>query len=108
MLDFIINFAYGWYIRGSKKFWNGAFGFIKSMDSDLGVIANIYNWTSPLYGDYSYGGRIIGPIFRTGRIFLGSAVCMVVFLTALAVYVIWLALPAVVLIMFFSNLLTFV
>lgn len=108
MLDFIINFAYGWYIRGSKKFWNGIFGFIKSMDGDLGVVANVYNWTSPLYGDYSYSGRIIGPIFRTARIFIGSLVYIVVFLTALGVYAVWLALPAVVLIMFFSNLLTFV
>lgn len=108
MLDFIINFASGWYIRGSKKFWNGAFGFIKSMDSDLGVVANVYNWTSPLYGDYSYCGMIIGPIFRTARIFIGSAVYLVVFLVALGAYVVCLALPAVILIMFFSNLLTLI
>ncbi len=108
MFSFIRDFVYGWYVRGSKKFWSGALGFIKFMDRDFGVAANIYNWTSPLYGDYSYGGRIIGPIFRTARIFLGLAVYAIAFFAALFAYIIWLALPAIVLIMFFLNLLAII
>lgn len=74
------------------------------MDRDFGVVANVYNWTSPLYGDYSYVGKIAGPIFRTLRIIIGSAFYLGVIIFSLFLYAVWLALPPLIAIMIISNL----
>lgn len=104
MLDSIAKFAYEWYFIDSKGFWSGVVKFIKTTDRDLGIVANIYNWTSPLYGDYSYFGKITGPIFRTMRIIIGSVFYLGVIVFCLFLYAIWLALPAVIAVMIISNL----
>jgi hypothetical protein len=104
MLNSIAKFAYQWYFAGSKGFWGGVVKFIKTMDRDLGVVANIYNWTSPLYGDYSYIGKVAGPIFRTLRIFIGSVFYLGVVIFAFFLYAVWLVLPALIGFMIVSNL----
>lgn len=104
MLDSLAKFAYEWYFIGSKGFWSGVANFIKTTDRNFGVIANIYNWTSPLYGDYSYAGKIMGPIFRTLRIVFGSIFYLSVIIFSLFLYAVWLALPAVIAIMIILNL----
>lgn len=104
MFDFLIRFAYRWYISDSKNFWIGVVRFIKTTDRDFGVAANIYNWTSPLYGDYSYFGKIAGPIFRTSRIITGSVFYLGVIIFAFFIYAVWLALPPLIAIMIISNL----
>lgn len=101
----LIKFAYNWYIEDSKNFWNGVLKFIKTMDRDFGVVANIYNWANPLYGDYSYIGRAVGPLFRTLRIFTGVLVYAAVALFAVFLYVFWLVLPLLVVAMIILNLL---
>lgn len=105
MLNSIGKFAYEWYFVDSRGFWNGVLGFIKFMDRDFGVVANAYNWTSPLYGDYSYVGRAIGPLFRTFRILIGGLVYIAIILFAIFLYSLWLALPLLVVTMISLNLL---
>lgn len=105
MLNSISKFAYEWYFVDSKGFWGGVIKFIKIMDRDFGVVANVYNWTSPLYGDYSYIGRAIGPLFRTFRILVGLAFYAAIFLFALFLYALWLVLPLLVAAMVIVNLL---
>lgn len=78
--------------------------FIKFMDRDLGVMANIYNWTSPLYGDYSYIGRAIGPVLRTFRIFVGLLAYLGITIIAFGFYIIWIVLPLGILAMIYLNL----
>lgn len=104
MLNFFGKFAYQWYIADSRSFWNGFLDFIKFIDRDFGVVANVYNWLNPLYGDYSWVGKLIGPFLRTGRIFFGLFIYAIFFTVALSVYFLWLALPMTVVVMVLNNL----
>lgn len=104
MLYSVAKFAYKWYFTDSKNYWNGVMIFIRFMDRDLGLVANVYNWTSPLYGDYSYIGRVIGPILRTFRIFLSALAYLGIIIIAISFYLLWLALPVGVLAMIVLNL----
>lgn len=101
----IIKFFYGWYIDDTINFWSWFVGFLKMLDRDIGLIGNVQNWTSPLYGDYSYLGRVAGPIFRTMRIFFGMSLYTVLILISLAVYLFWIILPMAVIAMIILNLL---
>lgn len=78
--------------------------FIKAMDGDFGVMANVYNWTSPLYGDYSYIGRAVGPLFRTFRILAGLMFYAAIFILSIGMYILWFVLPLLVVIMIVLNL----
>lgn len=106
MLKFISQIIYNWYFLDSKTYWNEVILFIKFMDRDLGVIANIYNWTSPLYGDYSLIGKAIGPILRTLRIFVGGLAHLIILIIAFFLFIFWLALPLGILAMIFLNLMS--
>ncbi len=104
MLNSVAKFVFKWYLTDSKTYWDGVISFIKFMDRDLGLVANIYNWTSPLYGDYSLIGKAIGPIFRTFRIILSAFAYLGIIIIAFFLYVLWLALPLGILAMIFLNL----
>ena len=47
----------------------------------------------PLYGDYSVVGRILGPIFRTGRLLMGGVAHLVVLVLFVAAWLAWIAVP---------------
>jgi len=105
MNNFIINFFYGWYIDDTKNFYNWFLKYFKTLDRDIGLIGNLQNWTSPLYGDYSAAGRIIGPILRTFRILFGLAFYAVIAFFSLTGYLFWIILPLMAIKMIFLNLL---
>ena len=98
------NFLYFWYIKSSGDFWRSEISFIKGIERDIGIIINLKLITQPIFGDYTYIGRIIGPIFRLGRVIFG--VIMVSFSLCLvaALYFFWILLPPVAAIMIFKNL----
>jgi hypothetical protein len=60
----IIDFFSFWYITSSKAFWNKEISFIRGIERDMGVLINLKLMFQPIFGDYSYMGRVIGPIFR--------------------------------------------
>lgn len=47
----------------------------------------------PLYKDYSILGRLLGIIFRTMRLFVGSVVYSVLFVIIICVYFTWILIP---------------
>jgi len=47
----------------------------------------------PMYGDYSFTGRILGFFLRIIRIAVGGIIYAVIFLIAIILYLIWIALP---------------
>ncbi len=91
-----------------KIFGIGFFNFLRMLDRSVGLIGNLQNWTSPLYGDYSLIGVVVGPILRTLRIFFGLAFYMAIAVFSLAVYLFWIILPIAVIIIVFLNLLVLV
>ncbi|MBU3925151.1 MAG: hypothetical protein V1732_03590 [Patescibacteria group bacterium] len=108
MFSFIVNFFYGWYVDDTINFWNWFVNCLKTLDRTVGLIGNIQNWTSPLYGDYSYIGVVAGPIFRTLRIFFGIALYAAIAIFSAIVYLFWIILPIAVVIMVFLNLLVLI
>ena len=47
----------------------------------------------PVFGDYSIIGRIIGPIFRVGRLLIASVLYLIIFIIAGIGYVVWVLVP---------------
>ena len=100
---FIKNFFKFWYIEGSNSFWEKSFFILKDFESEVAVIPTFYNLFSPLYQDYSIMGRFIGPVFRIFRIIFGLALYVILIALISVCYLIWMALPPLVLIMILLN-----
>jgi len=100
----IKRFFYLWYITESKNFWRKELAFLQQVERDIGVRINMKLWLQPIYGDYSYEGRVIGPIFRTFRIFIGLGIEAVSVIAIVGFYLIWLVIPPLVFFMIVWNL----
>jgi len=70
---------------------------MRSVDQSFAVAITLRHFFEPLYKDYSIVGRILGIFFRTFRVVIGGIFYL--FLAALfgVVYIIWIAIPAVIL-----------
>ncbi len=100
----IIDFFSFWYITSSKAFWYKEIYFIKGIERDMGVLINLKLMFQPIFGDYSYMGRVIGPIFRLGRVLIGFIIMAVSIVAVTAIYLIWIILPPLAFLMVFLNL----
>jgi len=100
----IKHFFYFWYIKSSEGFWKEEILFIKQIERDIGIIINIKLIFKPIYGDYSYMGRVVGPIFRFGRVIVGIAIITVSAVFITCAYLIWIILPPLTFLMILSNL----
>ncbi|MBW6440787.1 hypothetical protein K0B03_02015 [Patescibacteria group bacterium] len=100
----ILNFFYVWYVQSSKDFWHKEISFIKGIERDIGVLINLKLLFQPIFGDYSYLGRVIGPILRMGRVLIGLFIVLVSIIAVLIVYLIWILLPPITFLMVYSNL----
>ena len=99
-----IKFFHFWYVQSSKDFWNKEASFLKQIERDLGVIINLKLIFQPIFGDYSYMGRVIGPIFRLGRVFIGFIIMVASIFVVILIYLIWIILPPLAFLMVFLNL----
>jgi hypothetical protein len=108
MQSIVINFFYNWYIDDTKNFFNWFAGYIRSLDRTIGLVGNLQNWTSPLFGDYSYIGVVVGPIMRTIRIFFGANLYLAVTIFSMAIYLFWIILPILVIAMVYLNFLVLI
>ena len=99
-----IKFFHFWYVQSSKDFWNREVAFLKQIEKDLGVIINLKLIFQPIFGDYSYMGRIIGPVFRLGRVFIGFIIMVASIFIVLTIYLLWIILPPLAFLMVFLNL----
>ncbi|MFA6897189.1 MAG: hypothetical protein WCQ96_02810 [Patescibacteria group bacterium] len=104
ILKGIAGFLFFWYVQGSKDFWRREINMVKGVERDIGILINLKLILQPIYGDYSLIGKLIGPIFRLGRVLLGCL--FVILLSGLIVvcYALWLLLPPVALVMICKNL----
>lgn len=73
-------------------------------DQRFALAITLRHFFEPLYKDYSIIGRILGIVFRSVRVLIGGACYLILALAFAAVYLIWLAIPAVILIYAAKNI----
>jgi len=101
----MFGFFYIWYVQSSKSFWTKEISFLKQVERDIGIKINLRLIAEPIYGDYSYLGRVIGPLFRLVRVLVGLLIVGTSFVLIILAYIVWVILPPLTLWMFVSNLL---
>lgn len=91
------GFFHHWYIDGSRAIGNQYMLTLTAVDQAFAIRITLRHFFEPLYKDYSIIGRILGVIFRTGRILIGGAVYVLVTLAFAIVYIIWIGIPVAIL-----------
>jgi len=93
-LKFLLN---DWFVLKPKAILNLLVEIIKDLDKNFAVAINLKLILKPLYKDYSLIGRIIGPIFRFFRVFVGGIIYLLIALVFLLVILVWiLILPFII------------
>src|SRR3990167_2139634 len=88
------DFFHHWYVDGSRGFFHAFITFLERLDRTFAVRITMRYFFSPLYKDYTAPGRILGVVFRSGRIVIGLAVYAAAACVFLVLYGAWLVLPA--------------
>jgi hypothetical protein len=89
------DFFHHWYIDGSRVFGDRFMLTLTAADQSFAVAITLRHFFEPLYKDYSIIGRILGIIFRTGRVLIGAVVYLFIAAVFAVVYVVWLLIPVV-------------
>lgn len=77
---------------------------MRSVEREIGVVINLKLITQPIFGDYSYTGRFLGPFFRFCRVVIGLILLSISLISIIFLYLIWILLPPVTVYMVFINL----
>jgi hypothetical protein len=99
-----IDFFHHWYVDGSRVIIHRFISTLESLDRSLAVKITLLHFFEPLYKDYTIIGRILGVIFRTGRILVGSVVYLFLLAVFGVLYLVWLAIPAIILFYAFRKI----
>lgn len=89
-----IDAFHHWYVDGSRAIGHRFVETLATADRSLAIKETARHFFQPLYRDYTAVGRVLGVIFRTGRILVGVVVYAVVAVFFALFYLAWLALPA--------------
>jgi hypothetical protein len=92
-----LDFFHHWYIDGSRVIGRHFMATITAADQSLAVAITLRHFFEPLYKDYSIIGRILGVVFRTGRVLIGGVLYIILALVYAIAYLLWIAIPAVIL-----------
>lgn len=92
-----LDFFHHWYVDGSRVIGRRFMATLTSLDQSLAVAITLRHFFEPLYKDYSIIGRILGIVFRSVRVAIGGVLYFFVALVFAIFYVIWLAIPAIIL-----------
>ncbi len=89
----LAGFFAHWYVDGTR-FFRARYRLVsRSLEDAVASRAQLHLLFRPLYGDYSFVGRIIGPIFRMGRLAGGLAAHALIASLFLAGWLLWAAFP---------------
>src|SRR6185436_3340892 len=92
------DFFTHWYVDGSRAFGRTFIETLANIDQIIALKITLRYFFQPLYKDYTIMGRILGVIFRTLRILLGIIIYPIIIAAVLAVYLVWVAIPVLILI----------
>ncbi|MBI4128168.1 MAG: hypothetical protein HY459_03810 [Parcubacteria group bacterium] len=90
----IFGFFDDWYYQKPRAYWRAVLGLIASVDRDMAVAVMVRLFFTPLYGDYSGIGRVVGPLFRLLRIIAGMFIYLLILLVGTVFFLIFIVLPA--------------
>ncbi|HVM76714.1 MAG TPA: hypothetical protein VMU07_01000 [Candidatus Paceibacterota bacterium] len=90
------DFFHHWYVDGSRSIAHAFISTLTAADRTFAVKITLQHFFEPLYGDYSAVGRVVGIPFRAGRVLIGGVAYLFVALVFAAIYIIWVAIPALV------------
>jgi hypothetical protein len=89
----IYIFLYNWYIKGTRKYFYSLINFLRRLDRFFAWKITLKNIFVPLYKDYTFQGYVLGFIFRTVRLIIGSLTYLFIIAISLFIYLLWLFLP---------------
>jgi hypothetical protein len=92
-----LDFFHHWYVDGSRVIGRRFMATMTAADQSFAVAITLRHFFEPLYKDYTIIGRIMGIFFRSVRVVIGGALYLVLAIAFAIVYVIWLAIPAIIL-----------
>lgn len=93
-----VDFFHHWYVDGSRVFAHRFVNTLEVADQTFAVKITLRYFFQPLYRDYTVIGRILGVVFRSGRILIGLAIYVLITMLFILVYLAWLAVPAVIIV----------
>jgi hypothetical protein len=99
-----IDFFHHWYVDGSRAIGHQFIETLANIDRTVALKITLRYFFQPLYRDYSIIGRILGIIFRSGRVVVGVLFYLLITILFAIAYLAWLAVPAVILYYVARNL----
>lgn len=89
----IVEFLRRWYAASCIAIAHATIRRIASFDRTLALKITLLHFFTPLYGDESFIGRILGVIFRSVRIIIALVLYIVILILAVIAYLFWALIP---------------
>jgi hypothetical protein len=99
-----VDFFHHWYVDGSYAIGRHFMSTLTAADESFAVAITLRHFFEPLYKDYSVIGRILGIVFRSVRVVIGGVCYLILAAVFVLVYLIWLAIPAIIIFYVAKNL----
>lgn len=93
----ILDFLRHWYVKSAKIYSNFVLDELQKIDRILAWRVNVKYLFQPLYKDYSLIGYALGFILRFFRLIGTSLIYLIIFAIAILIYLLWLAVPILIL-----------
>lgn len=93
----LADFFHHWYVDALRYLMHWFISFLERLDRFFAVRVTLKFIFQPLWKDYTIIGRIMGFVFRFGRVVAGVGVYFVFALFFAAAYLFWIFLPFLVL-----------
>ncbi|RJQ29774.1 hypothetical protein C4571_00670 [Candidatus Parcubacteria bacterium] len=91
------DFFHHWYADASRVILHRYVLLLEQLDRTFALRVTLKYFFQPLYKDYTVVGRILGIIFRSGRVLIGLAVYAVLTAILIVIYLVWLLVPLAIL-----------
>jgi hypothetical protein len=99
-----VDFFHHWYVDGSRAIGRRFMATLTVADQSFAVAITLRHFFEPLYKDYSIIGRMLGIVFRSVRVLIGGVFYLILSLLFAAAYLVWLAIPAVIIFYAVKNI----
>lgn len=90
----VSDFLRHWYWHSMRIYSNRVLDLLEAVDYRLAWRITLKNLFEPLYKDYTAMGYVLGFSFRALRLCIGGLIYLFVFAVAIALYAVWIAIPA--------------